>query len=101
MYNNNSVFGADKQRLALEECVTQLEESCQIKERERVDLELKLTQVKENLRKSLAGGALGAPIDTKPSGKVQKHQCCLNCTAIKIMSNLTALTPNFIDDLKK
>ncbi|KAK3536117.1 hypothetical protein QTP70_029350 [Hemibagrus guttatus] len=59
----------DKQRMTLEECVAQLEESCQIKERERVDLELKLTQVKENLRKSLAGGALGAPVDTKPSGK--------------------------------
>ncbi|MCI4379905.1 hypothetical protein PGIGA_G00233830 [Pangasianodon gigas] len=59
----------DKQRLALEERVAQLEESCQIKEGERVDLELKLTQVKENLKKSLAGGALGAPVETKPLGK--------------------------------
>ncbi|XP_060783664.1 actin filament-associated protein 1-like 1 isoform X4 [Neoarius graeffei] len=56
----------DKQRLALEEHVAQLEESCQTKEGQRVDLELKLTQVKENLKKSLAGGALGAPVETKP-----------------------------------
>ncbi|XP_017330387.1 actin filament-associated protein 1-like 1 isoform X4 [Ictalurus punctatus] len=59
----------DKQWLALEECVTQLEESCQIKEGECVELELKLTQVKENLKKSLAGGTLGAPVETKPLGK--------------------------------
>ncbi|XP_060783661.1 actin filament-associated protein 1-like 1 isoform X2 [Neoarius graeffei] len=59
----------DKQRLALEEHVAQLEESCQTKEGQRVDLELKLTQVKENLKKSLAGGALGAPVETKPLGK--------------------------------
>ncbi|XP_036424889.1 actin filament-associated protein 1-like 1 isoform X3 [Colossoma macropomum] len=60
---------SDKQRLALEERVAQLEESCRLKEGERVDLELKLTQVKENLKKSLAGGALGAPIETKPLSK--------------------------------
>lgn len=78
-------FGAGKQRLGLEECVAQLEERCQKKEGERVDLELKLIQVKENLKKSLAGGALGAPVDTDPLGKVQKHKCCLNCRAFKIM----------------
>ncbi|XP_062855985.1 actin filament-associated protein 1-like 1 isoform X1 [Trichomycterus rosablanca] len=59
----------DKQRQALEERVLQLDKSCQIKEGERVDLELKLTEVKENLKKSLAGGALGAPVESKPSGK--------------------------------
>ncbi|KAI4880145.1 hypothetical protein NFI96_031169 [Prochilodus magdalenae] len=66
---------SDKQRLALEERVAQLEESCRLKEGERVDLELKLTQVKENLKKSLAGGALGAPVETKPlSKKTQKPE---------------------------
>ncbi|XP_017553863.1 actin filament-associated protein 1-like 1 isoform X1 [Pygocentrus nattereri] len=60
---------SDKQRLALEKRVAQLEESCRLKEGERVDLELKLTQVKENLKKSLAGGALGAPVETKPLSK--------------------------------
>lgn len=98
MCNNNGMFGADKQRLALEECVAQLEKSCQIKESERVDLELKLTQVKENLKKSLAGGALGASVETKPLGKVWKHKCCLNCITCKNMQNLTALIPNFIED---
>ncbi|KAK2838813.1 hypothetical protein Q7C36_013627 [Tachysurus vachellii] len=64
----------DKQRLVLEECVAQLEERCQIKESERVDLELKLIQVKENLRKSLVGGALGASVVTKPLGKAPRTE---------------------------
>lgn len=50
--------------------MTQLEDSCRVKEGERVDLELKLTQVKENLKKSLAGGELGAPVESKPTNKV-------------------------------
>lgn len=41
-----------------------------MKEGERVDRELKLTQVKENLKKSLAGGELGAPTESKPTNKV-------------------------------
>lgn len=61
---------ADKQRLALEERVAQLEDSCRVKEGERVDLELKLTQVKENLKKSLAGGDMEAPTESKPTSKV-------------------------------
>ncbi|GAA6097726.1 actin filament-associated protein 1-like 1 isoform X1 [Tachysurus ichikawai] len=64
----------DKQRLVLEECVAQLEERCQIKESERVDLELKLTQVKGNLRKSLVGGALGASVINKPLGKAPRTE---------------------------
>lgn len=67
------MFGAANQRLALGEYLAQLEESCQTKESERVDLEIKLSQVKENLKKSLAGGALGSPVETKPLGKVQKQ----------------------------
>uniref|UniRef100_A0A8B9K7Y2 Actin filament-associated protein 1-like 1 n=1 Tax=Astyanax mexicanus TaxID=7994 RepID=A0A8B9K7Y2_ASTMX len=39
----------------LEKRVAALEESCRGKEAERVDLELRLTEVKENLKKSLAG----------------------------------------------
>lgn len=35
-----------------------------------MDLELRLTQVQENLKKSLAGGALGAPVEAKPPFKV-------------------------------
>ncbi|XP_056899394.1 actin filament-associated protein 1-like 1 isoform X2 [Takifugu flavidus] len=46
--------------------VSELEEACQVKEADRVDLELQLTQVQENLKKSLAGGVLGAPVEAKP-----------------------------------
>ncbi|KAM4621764.1 actin filament-associated protein 1-like 1 isoform 2-T2 [Polymixia lowei] len=60
----------EKQRPTLCERVSQLEEACRGKEAERVDLELRLTQVKENLKKSLAGGALGAPVEGKPATKV-------------------------------
>ncbi|XP_035266197.1 actin filament-associated protein 1-like 1 isoform X1 [Anguilla anguilla] len=56
---------------ALEERVSRLEESCKEKEAQRVELELKLSVVKENLRKSLAGGALGAPDESRPASKVK------------------------------
>ncbi|XP_061104554.1 actin filament-associated protein 1-like 1 isoform X2 [Conger conger] len=56
------------QKKVLEERLAQLEEECRGKEGARVDLELRLTQVKENLKKSLAGGALGPPGDSKPAG---------------------------------
>uniref|UniRef100_A0A673W3E6 Actin filament-associated protein 1-like 1 n=1 Tax=Salmo trutta TaxID=8032 RepID=A0A673W3E6_SALTR len=51
------------------ERVSQLEKACRGKESERVDLELCLTQVKDNLQKSLAGGALGAPGENPPANK--------------------------------
>ncbi|XP_056138841.1 actin filament-associated protein 1-like 1 [Lampris incognitus] len=60
---------SEKKRPSLCERVSQLEEACRGKEAERVDLELRLTQVKENLKKSLAGGALGAPAEENPPGK--------------------------------
>uniref|UniRef100_A0A8C9VGJ3 Actin filament-associated protein 1-like 1 n=1 Tax=Scleropages formosus TaxID=113540 RepID=A0A8C9VGJ3_SCLFO len=50
---------AGKQKTTLEERLAELEECCKKKEADRVDLELKLTEVKENLKKSLAGGVLG------------------------------------------
>ncbi|KAJ8337666.1 hypothetical protein SKAU_G00366320 [Synaphobranchus kaupii] len=62
---------AGKQQTALEERVSRLEESCRQKEAERVEMELKLTRVVENLRKSLAGGALGAPEEIQPPSKVK------------------------------
>uniref|UniRef100_A0A674E0R2 Actin filament-associated protein 1-like 1 n=1 Tax=Salmo trutta TaxID=8032 RepID=A0A674E0R2_SALTR len=60
----------EEQKGSVSERVSQLEEACRGKESERVDLELRLTQVKDNLKKSLAGGALGAPGKSKPSSKV-------------------------------
>ncbi|XP_008331479.1 actin filament-associated protein 1-like 1b isoform X1 [Cynoglossus semilaevis] len=53
----NSTGHAVEQRLA------KLEAQCKQKEEERVELELKLTEVKENLKKSLARGAAGPPTD--------------------------------------
>ncbi|XP_031664270.1 actin filament-associated protein 1-like 1 isoform X5 [Oncorhynchus kisutch] len=60
-----------KQQKQLEKRFAQLEENCRAKEGERVDLELCLTEVKENLKKSLAGGVLGPPTESKPPRKVQ------------------------------
>ncbi|XP_041703686.2 actin filament-associated protein 1-like 1 isoform X2 [Coregonus clupeaformis] len=60
----------EEQRGSLSEHVSQLDEAFRGKESERVDLELRLTQVKDNLNKSLAGGGLGAPGESKPSSKV-------------------------------
>ncbi|KAB5548831.1 hypothetical protein PHYPO_G00060160 [Pangasianodon hypophthalmus] len=59
-----------KQQKDLEKRLAQLEESCRGKEAERVDLELRLTEVKENLKKSMASGELGAPAENKPTNKV-------------------------------
>ncbi|KAM3869580.1 actin filament-associated protein 1-like 1 [Diretmus argenteus] len=61
----NSTGPGAERRLA------QLEALCKQKEEERVELELRLTGVKENLKKSLAGGALGPPTDTTISAKAQ------------------------------
>lgn len=55
----------------LEQRRAELEAQCKQKEEERVELELRLTEVKENLKKSLARGALGPPTDTKSSAKTQ------------------------------
>ncbi|KAG7258779.1 hypothetical protein CRUP_014295 [Coryphaenoides rupestris] len=54
-----------------EQRLAQLEVVCKEREEERVELELRLTEVKENLKKSLAGGALGPPTDTRFSVKAQ------------------------------
>ena len=49
----------------LEERIARLETLCKQKEEERVELELKLTEVKENLKKSLARGSAGSPTENK------------------------------------
>lgn len=63
----------DKHQKAMEQRLAELEASCRQKEAERVDLELRLTEVKEKLKKSLTGGMLGAPVESKPAIKVQEH----------------------------
>lgn len=55
----------------LEQRVAELEERCRQKEESRVDLELKLTEVKEQLKQSLAGGpALGLAVTSKAESGV-------------------------------
>lgn len=55
----------------LEQRVAVLEERCRQKEESRVDLELKLTEVKEQLKQSLAGGpALGLAVTSKAENGV-------------------------------
>lgn len=58
----------------VEQRLAELDALCRQKEEERVELELQLTEVKENLKKSLASGALGPPTDTKISVKVGSSQ---------------------------
>lgn len=65
---------SERRKPFLTKRVSQLEEACRTKEAERVDLELRLTQVKENLKKSLAGGALGAPVEAKPPAKASSKK---------------------------
>uniref|UniRef100_A0A8B9PVA0 Actin filament-associated protein 1-like 1 n=1 Tax=Apteryx owenii TaxID=8824 RepID=A0A8B9PVA0_APTOW len=56
----------------LEQRVAELEEQCRHKEERRVDLELKLTEVKERLKQSLAGGpALGLAVTGKAENGVR------------------------------
>lgn len=86
--NSSPYFcGADRRKLYLHKRVSELEEACRAKEAERVDLELRLTQVKENLKKSLAGGALGAPVESKPPVKVHlsvcvERSCSFTCNSL-------------------
>ncbi|XP_037636870.1 actin filament-associated protein 1-like 1 isoform X2 [Sebastes umbrosus] len=65
---------SERRTSSLNKRVSQLEDACRVKEAERVDLELRLTLVQENLKKSQAGGALGAPVEAKPPVKSSKKK---------------------------
>ncbi|XP_062986225.1 actin filament-associated protein 1 isoform X3 [Elgaria multicarinata webbii] len=73
-----------KTLIILEDKLKKLEDECKVKESERVSLELELTEVKENLKKALAGGiTLGLAIEPKPGAStaqspVLKHQTLEN-----------------------
>lgn len=55
-----------KTQLVLEEKLKRLEEECKQQEAERVSLELELTELRESLRKALAGGVtLGLAIEPR------------------------------------
>lgn len=64
----------ERRKTLLNKRIAQLDEACRAKEAERVDLELRLTQVKENLKKSQAGGAMGAPVEAKPPVKASNKK---------------------------
>lgn len=75
----------------LEQRVALLEEQCRQKEERRVDLELQLSEVKEQLKQSLAGGpALGLAVTgkaengeatNKPNGSPPEHLVPVNSAA--------------------
>ncbi|XP_053560142.1 actin filament-associated protein 1 isoform X2 [Bombina bombina] len=55
-----------KSQVLLEEKLKKLEDECKLKEGERVNLELELTEVKESLKKAMSGGiTLGLAIEPK------------------------------------
>ncbi|XP_040191312.1 actin filament-associated protein 1 isoform X2 [Rana temporaria] len=55
-----------KSQVLLEEKMRKLENECKLKEGERVNLELELTEVKESLKKAMSGGVtLGLAIEPK------------------------------------
>lgn len=67
------VLGLGKDLKELEHRLAVLEEQCKGNEVRRVDLELKLTEVKDRLKQSLAGGpALGLTVTSKAENKVRK-----------------------------
>ncbi|XP_054841219.1 actin filament-associated protein 1 [Eublepharis macularius] len=78
------VNAGKKTSIILEDKLKKLEEECKSKESERVTLELELTEVKENLKKALAGGiTLGLAIEPKSGtstaqSPVLKHQTLEN-----------------------
>ncbi|XP_013879601.1 actin filament-associated protein 1-like 1 isoform X1 [Austrofundulus limnaeus] len=82
-------MASERRKAFLNKRVFELEEACRAKEAERVDLELRLTEVKENLKKSQAGSALSAPNEAKPpiktsSKKIQNiysESLPVNCAA--------------------
>uniref|UniRef100_A0A8D1PFC4 Actin filament-associated protein 1 n=1 Tax=Sus scrofa TaxID=9823 RepID=A0A8D1PFC4_PIG len=79
-----AVVSGRKTQTILEEKLKKLEEECKQKEAERVSLELELTEVKESLKKALAGGVtLGLAIEPRagtssPQSPVFRHRTLEN-----------------------
>ncbi|KAG8591351.1 hypothetical protein GDO81_000138 [Engystomops pustulosus] len=73
-----------KSQAMLEDKLKKLEEECKLKEGERVNLELELSEVKENLKKAMSGGiTLGLAIEPKngtsrPQSPVLRHRTVEN-----------------------
>ncbi|KAM4709143.1 actin filament-associated protein 1 isoform 3-T4 [Discoglossus pictus] len=73
-----------KSQVLLEDKLKKLEDECKQKEGERVNLELELTEVKESLKKAMAGGiTLGLAIEPKtgssrPQSPILRHRTVEN-----------------------
>ncbi|KAM8940120.1 actin filament-associated protein 1 [Pelodytes ibericus] len=73
-----------KTLILLEDKLKKLEDECKLKEGERVTMELELTEVKESLKKAMAGGiTLGLTIEPKtgtsrPQSPVLRHRTVEN-----------------------
>uniref|UniRef100_A0A8C7Z528 Actin filament-associated protein 1-like 1 n=1 Tax=Oryzias sinensis TaxID=183150 RepID=A0A8C7Z528_9TELE len=79
-----------------EKRLAQLETQCKEKEEERVELELRLTEVKENLKKSLARGALAPPNNKDSCPKVSKDEKVYSETVpVNAASELRKRPPSF------
>lgn len=88
-----------KKQKQLEDRVAALEEQCKQREGRRVDLELQLTAVKENLKKSLAGGpSLGLAVTGKTDGVTVKRQqegsCPERCVPVNSASEMRKRSPS-------
>ncbi|XP_077401870.1 actin filament-associated protein 1-like 1 [Vanacampus margaritifer] len=95
--DNGAADGVVERRLV------QLEALCRQKEEERVELELKLTQVKENLNKSLARGAIVSPpssaIVSPPTSATLTTKLCSD--KANKASNNSAIPVNSASELRK
>lgn len=77
--NNSCTLIPGKKQQELEAKLASLEEQCKDNEKSRVDLELQLSEVKENLKKSLAGGpSLGLAVTGKPENPVSRPRCAVS-----------------------
>lgn len=75
--------------MALEDKLKRLEEECKQREAERVSLELELTEVKESLKKALAGGVtLGLAIEPK-SGTSSPQVSVLKAQHTEVLQGLS------------
>lgn len=83
------LFSGRKTLIVLEDKLKKLEEECKLKESERVTLELELTEVKENLKKALAGGiTLGLAIEPKSGSSTAQVCVCVPVICHPVAANL-------------
>ncbi|XP_030067676.1 actin filament-associated protein 1-like 1 isoform X1 [Microcaecilia unicolor] len=89
-----------KKAKELEERLRGLEEQCREKESRRVDLELQLSEVKENLKKSLAGGpSLGLSMTSTSNpatGGPQTSSCADQQLPVNCASEMRKRAPSIV-----